>query len=167
MTGGGGDARVLTEMKKISIILSLVFIVSCTRFDVVSDPYWMVISPSVKLPVLKYGYRMRYRIVSGSYTLNKLRKIIIADHPDILLLSPLLSPMGKKLGKEFPAVHIYYFSFSPEEGEGSPADRIIALYGYSRIPFSRAEKLMKKLIYFIPKKENMKDYSDINLMDIE
>ncbi len=174
LTSGTGDGRVHGEMRKALVVLSAVLVISCKRFDVVSDSYWALMFPppssvlsGTGIRAGVRGYRIVYRTVSRGAGFGELAGIIRNDRASVVLLSPRLSTNSAELMKEFPEVHFYYYRIPGKNSSRVPPGTAASVYGYSEIPFSAMGKMTDKLVYFIIQKENKKNYGDINLSDLE
>jgi len=167
MSGGG---RVLSYMKKLCLVFFTLLLISCKRFEIISDPYWdAILSKSAGAfysdkNILRKGYRIKYITIPVQSTALDIERILEKSSADIILLSPLFSRFEENSRKDLFSGRIYYFSFSKNRSNiKTVKDKNIAVYGYDKIPFKVIQAEMMKLLDLIVKERLNNDFPDINL----
>jgi len=167
MSGGG---RVPSYMKKLSLVFFTLLLISCKRFEIISDPYWdAILSKSTGAlysdkNILRMGYRITYITLPVQSTALDIERILDKSSADIILLSPLFSRLEGNFRTDFFSGQVYYFSFYKNGSNiGTVKDKNIAVYGYDEIPFKVIQSEMMKLLDLIVKKRQNNDFRDINL----
>ncbi len=159
-------------MKKPLIIILVFLIFSCSKFEIVTDQYWetafpgsALLSAEIKRNAFRRGFYIKVSMRDADTEQQNLSEHIRKSHAGIFLLSPLFSNYAEYFAKKFPLK--FFFFFNHQQRNSFTDDNLIAIYGYEDVPFSRLEEKTEKLITFIVKKAARRDYSDIDLHDLE
>jgi hypothetical protein len=138
-------------MKKyiIIIIILLFSLISCSKIEIISDPYWKTLvsefqgrAVGVKIQSFLYGNKLILTVVDAVGAITDLRGFT-ATGSDIYLLSPLLSQSVSSLG-EVESSSIFYYFGSINRSVVDRNDNMVVIERDRRKAFFDAGRLVAK-----------------------